>query len=115
MSLTETLWPAAREGHTGIYGGVFDYQAWTIEVRDAQGVAPRETTLGEVGSLLRGLTGGRNMARPPWGWYDLDEEGQRQGAWFLTPAETVKRHFELGDEFSTTYVHHPALGVYREN
>jgi hypothetical protein len=53
------------------------------------------------------------MARPPWGWFDQDETGQRQGGWFLTPAETIQRHFGLGDGFSTTYLHHPALGFYR--
>ena len=41
------------------------------------------------------------------------DEGRRQGEWFLTPAETIKRHFDLGDAFSTTYVHHPVLGVTR--
>lgn len=56
------------------------------------------------------------MARPPWGWYDQDEQGEEgcwQGEWFLTPAETIKRHFGLDDDFSTTYLHHPVLGVMR--
>ena len=114
VSLSETLWPAARDGHSGIYGGAFDYRSWSIDVRDQHGTGLRETTLGEVGSLLRGVTGGRNMARPPWGWYDQDEDDQRQGAWFITPAETIRHHFALGDELSTTYLHHPALGVYRD-
>ena len=114
VALTEALWPSARAGHQGIYDGGFDYRSWTVQVTDSGGnVSSHEVSLGEVGSLLRGTVGGRNMARPPWGWYDQDEEDQRQGSWFLTPAETVKRHFSLGDEFSTTYQHHPALGIYR--
>ena len=72
-------------------------------------------TLGEIGSLFRGTVGGRNMARPSWGWYDQDEPDCRQGEWFLVPAETVKRHFDLGDDFSTTYLHHPVIGVLRDS
>ena len=113
-SLTATLWPAARQQHSGVFGGSFDYQHWTVQALDAGGnVVTHGTTLGLVGSVLNGVVGGRNMARPPWGWYDQDETDQRQGGWYLTPAETVKRHFGLGDDFSTTYVHHPALAVYR--
>jgi Zn-dependent protease with chaperone function len=114
VSLTESLWPAARQQHSGVFGGSFDYQDWTVRALDAGGnVVTHETTLGLVGSVLNGVVGGRNMARPPWGWYDQDETDQRQGGWYLTPAETVKRHFGLGDDFSTTYTHHPTLGVYR--
>ena len=116
VSLTETLWPTARQGHSGIFGGSFDYQSWTVQARAANGtVSSHETTLGQVGSVFNGAVGGRNMARPPWGWYDQDEPDQRQGGWFLTPAETVKRHFGLGGDFSTTYLHHPSLGIYRES
>ena len=115
VSMAETLWPFARELYADLYGGAFDYQSWTIQRRGTQGnIISHEVTLGEVGSLFRGTVGGRNMARPPWGWYDQDEVDRRQGEWFLTPAETVKRHFELDDEFSTLYLHHPVLGVLRE-
>jgi Zn-dependent protease with chaperone function len=114
VSMAETLWPFARDRHQGIYGGEFDYGSWSIQTTDGSGaVTSHEVSVGEVGSVLRGSVGGRNMARPPWGWYDQDEQDQRQGGWFLTPAETVKRHFGLGDEFSTTYQHHPVLGVFR--
>lgn len=114
VPLTEALWPAARAGHRGIYGGTFDYQSWTVQTRAATGVArEHEVALGELGAVLNGTVGGRNMARPPWGWFDQDETDQRQGAWFLTPAETIQRHFGLGDEFSTIYLHHPVLEIYR--
>ncbi len=114
VSMAETLWPFARARHQGIYGAGFDYRSWTLQTTDGNGtITSHEVSVGEVGSVLRGSVGGRNMARPPWGWYDQDEQDQRQGGWFLTPAETVKRHFGLGDEFSTTYQHHPVLGVFR--
>jgi hypothetical protein len=93
----------------------FDYSRWTIDVQDSDDrVATREVTLGEIGSLFRGTVGGRNMARPPWGWYDQDETDRRQREWFLAPAETVKRHFNRRDDFLTTYLHHPAVGVLRD-
>ena len=121
VSMTETLWPFARDRFPDLYAGAFDYRTWAIQVLDGDSqdgrVREHEVTLGEIGSSFRGTVGGRNMARPPWGWYDQDEqgeEGRRQGEWFLTPAETIKRHFGLGDEFSTTYVHHPVLGVMRD-
>jgi Zn-dependent protease with chaperone function len=114
VPLTEALWPAARAGHSGIYGGTFDYTSWTVQTRAATGgVTDHDVALGELGAVFNGTVGGRNMARPPWGWFDQDETDQRQGAWFLTPAETVRRHFSLDDEFSTIYVHHPALEIYR--
>ena len=116
VSMAETLWPFARDQYRELYGGVFDYGRWTVEVLDSDDrVTSREVMLGEVGSLFRGTVGGRNMGRPPWGWYDQDELGRRQGEWFLAPAETVKRHFDLGDDFSTTYLHHPVVGVLRDS
>jgi hypothetical protein len=54
------------------------------------------------------------MARPPWGWFDRDEQDRRQGEWFFAPAETVKRHFDLDESFSTTYIHHPIFSVLRD-
>ena len=115
VSMAEALWPFAQARHQGIFGGRFDYRSWTVQATDGSGtVTPHEVSVGEVGSVLRGTVGGRNMARPPWGWYDQSEENQRQGGWFLTPAETVKRHFGLGDAFSTIYEHHPVLGIYRK-
>ena len=116
VSMAETLWPFARARHEELYGGEFDYGRWTVDVLDSDDrVVAREVTLGEIGSLFRGTVGGPNMARPPWGWYDQDEPDRRQGEWFLAPAETVKRHFDLGDDFSTAYLHHPVIGVFRDS
>ena len=120
ISMAETLWPFASDVSSDLYAGAFDYRTWTLQVSaygDRTELREHTVTVGEIGSSFRGAVGGRNMARPPWGWYDQDEqgaEGRRQGEWFLTPAETIKRHFDLGDAFSTTYVHHPVLGVTRD-
>lgn len=114
VSLARTLWPRALRGEGPTYGGAFDYQSWKIQVAEtAQTVTEREVLLGSVGSAFNGTVGGRHMARPPWGWFDRDEEDRRQGEWFLSPAETIKRHYDLGEAFSTVYVHHPVFGVYR--
>jgi hypothetical protein len=118
VSLTRTLWPRAQRGAGPTYGGAFDYQSWTVQVvGTTSDVVEHEVQLGPVGSTFNGTVGGRNMARPPWGWFDRDEVDRRQGEWFLTPAETIKRHFALddadGDRFSTVYTHHPVLGVFR--
>lgn len=114
VSMAETLWPFARAQLDELYGGSFDYGRWTVDVLDSDArVVSREVTVGKVGSLFRGVVGGRNMARPPWGWYDQDEPDRRQGEWFLAPAETIKRHFDVGEDFSTTYLHHPVVGVLR--
>jgi Zn-dependent protease with chaperone function len=110
LPMASTLWPAAQAGTNETYGDSFDYGSWTLDVGDAT----REFEVGIVGSMFRGVVGGRNMARPPWGWFDADEQDRRQGEWFLTPAETVKRHFGLGESFSTIYIHHPVLSVFRQ-
>ena len=53
VSMAETLWPFARDQYGQLYGGVFDYSRWTVEVLDSDDrVATREVTLGEVGSLF---------------------------------------------------------------
>ena len=39
---------------------------------------------------------------------------QSAGEWFFDPAGTVKRHFRLGDAFSTTYLHQPFVGIFRD-
>ena len=114
VSLVRTLWPRAQRGAGLTYGGTFDYRSWTVRVAGVeQQVTERDLAVGPVGSTFNGTVGGRNMARPPWGWFDRDEEDRRQGEWFFAPAETIKRHFALDEAFSTAYVHHPVFGIYR--
>ena len=110
ISMLDDLWPRARAAASATYGGTFDYADWAIVGGEDE---PVEVTLGPLGSRFRGAVGGRDMARPPWGWFDLDETDRRQGEWFLDPAGTTKRHFGLGGDFATSYVYHPILGVTR--
>ena len=110
VSMLDDLWPRARAGASATYGDTFDYADWAIVGGEDE---PVEVTLGPLGSRFRGAVGGRDMARPPWGWFDLDETDRRQGEWFLDPAGTTKRHFGLGGDFATSYVYHPILGVTR--
>ena len=110
VSMLDDLWPRARAGASATYGDTFDYADWAIVGGEDE---PIEVTLGPLGSRFRGAVGGRDMARPPWGWFDLDETDRRQGEWFLDPAGTTKRHFGLGGDFATSYVYHPILGVTR--
>ena len=110
VPLINTLWLLAQEQHADVYAGTFDYGDWTIRTQDASGVVRRhDKFVGEISDHFRGSAGPGNIARPPWAWHDQG----RQGNWFLTPAEMIKRHFELNDTFSTTYLHHPAFGIYR--
>jgi hypothetical protein len=108
VPLSSTLWPRARGGANQTYAETHDYGA----VRVTTPAGEQAVTLGELGSAFRGSVGG-NMARPPWGWFDGRERDRPLGEWFFLPAETVQRTYGLGAEFSTTYVHHPILGVTR--
>ena len=110
VPMASLLWPLAQGGDNQTYGDTYDYGSWTLDIDGSN----RTFSLGNVGSMLRGTVGGRNMARPPWGWFDADETEGRQGEWFLTPAETIKKHFGLEDSFSTTYLHHPIFGILRD-
>ncbi len=69
--------------------------------------------LGKLGAAFNGRVGRADAARPPWGWFDREERTAPPGSWFFDPAATVKRHFQLGAEFSTTYLHAPFLGIFR--
>jgi len=114
ISMATTLWPRAADGGNATYDGAFDYGTWTVRAAAGGEETESEIVLGRLGALFRGVVGGRNMARPPWGWFDRDEQDRRQGEWFFSPAETIRRHFDLDESFSTTYIHHPIFGVLRD-
>ncbi len=112
LPLLTTIWPRARKGVNETYGAKTDYGRVRISVALANGrVQTRTVRVGVVGSAFLGTVGGRNMARPPWGWFDVKERDAAAGAWFFDPAATVKRHFKLGDEFSVAYLWQPFLGI----
>ena len=114
LPLRTTLWPRARRGAKETFGKLFDYGTLAVSVADARGrVTRRKVKVGKVGSALLGKIGAENVARPPWGWFDREERAQPLGAWFFDPAATIKRHYNLGDDFSTAYLHAPFVGITR--
>ncbi|HEV7857705.1 MAG TPA: hypothetical protein VGO91_03575 [Pyrinomonadaceae bacterium] len=115
LPLYETLWPLARKGVNGTFGAVHKYPTLNISFLQTQGQPlKRQITLGTLGTAFSGSVGAANIARPPWGWFDLNERDQPLGGWFFDPAGVVKRHFNLGEDFSTVYLHAPFLGIFRE-
>jgi len=115
IPLYETLWPLARKGVNGTFGAVYKYTTLNVSFLQTQGQPlKRQVNLGTLGTAFSGSVGASNIARPPWGWFDLNEREQPLGGWFFDPAGTIKRHFNLGEEFSIVYMHAPFLGIFRE-
>jgi Zn-dependent protease with chaperone function len=113
LPMATTLWPPARRGITPMYAETHDYGTLYLQVQIATGnIAERAIKIGRIGSAIRSVVGGRNLARPPWGWFDGTERDQPLGEWFFDPARTIKQHFKLGDEFSTVYLEAGAAGVF---
>jgi hypothetical protein len=115
VSLSTTLWSQARESVNQTYGRVDDYGSMTLSVVRKDGRKQEsKVKLGKRGSAFLGAVGASNMARPPWGWFDRSARGEPLGAWFFDPAQTIKRHFNRGTEFSTSYTYAPFLGITRQ-
>jgi len=121
LPLYTTFWKAAATGTNDSFGEAVDYGTRTIAVvaLGKGGVptpAPRQVRIGTIGSALRGVAGGRNKARPPWGWFDKSERQRPLGEWFFDPAATVLRHRGAStDRWATAYLHQPFLGVVRDS
>jgi hypothetical protein len=112
IPLFTTLWPRSQRGVNETYGEAHDYGKVTVSiVREDGHQQESQVKLGTLGSAFLGRVGAHNMARPPWGWSDRDEHEQPLGVWFFDPARTIKRHFNTGSEFSTSYVYAPFLGI----
>jgi hypothetical protein len=78
-------------------------------VQESNGrTAEKKINVGRVGCAFLGRVGGRDMARPPWAWFDKDEREQTLGQWFFNPAMTVKRDFQVDGRFSTAYLRVPS-------
>jgi hypothetical protein len=116
VPLLTTLWPRARGGVNQTFGAAYQYgeRAFDTPQTPAGAAKRRKVNLGNVGAAFRGLVGAPNAARPPWGWFDRGDRGQARGEWFFDPAFTIKRHFNLMDDFSVAYTHAPFLGVARK-
>jgi hypothetical protein len=112
LPLETTLWPRARQGVNETYGLTNDYGRIKISLALRNGKTQMRTVkIGKLGSAFLGKVGGHNMARPPWGWFDQNERDVALGSWFFDPAATIKRHFNLSEEFSLAYTLQPFLGV----
>jgi hypothetical protein len=109
----DTFWPRARIRGDAAFGAEHDYGIVTVDLSDGGGTVKRDIKLGFMGSALNGSVGAANMSRPPWGWFDGQQRSRPLGEWFLQPAETVRRRWNLPESFSTTYTYHPFLGHYR--
>ncbi|HEV3470913.1 MAG TPA: hypothetical protein VG148_16435 [Pyrinomonadaceae bacterium] len=113
LPISETLWARARGGPNLTYGQAYDYGTRSLTVAARGRAATRRVRIGRRGAAFRGRVGAPDAARPPWAWFDREERDAPPGSWFFDPAATVKRHFRLGADFSTAYLHAPLLGVTR--
>ena len=112
LPIETTLWARAisgvGDGANLAYGSAHNYGQIAINVVGSNGiVVSRKITVGKVGSAFFGNTGGRNMARPPWAWFDNNAREQPLGLWFFDPATIVKRDFRASESFSTAYIRLP--------
>lgn len=116
VSLYHTLWARAHRGTGDTFGDEFAYAPLSVSERQRSGDDEvREVDPGTLGASFRGGVGGRNMARPPWGWFDSRERDRPLGEWFLDPAGIIARHFTPDEPFSRVYVHHPYLGIVEDD
>jgi hypothetical protein len=112
VPLYSTLWARAHGGANQTFGDDFAYAPLSVRARQRSGDdAALDVAPGALGASFRGAVGGRNMARPPWGWFDSRERERPLGEWFLDPAGVVARHFMPDEPFSFVYVHHPYVGI----
>ena len=107
LPIQTTLWPRAKvrtESKSTTYATSHDYSEISVSVVQKNGrVAVKKFRLGEIGETFAGDSGGLNMARPPWAWFDKARRSDPLGLWFFDPARIIKRDFKLGESFSTVY------------
>lgn len=107
-----TLWSKAKGEANATFGVTFDYGEVAISTSlNGSDNSVKKVKLGQMGYAFRGSVGGVNMARPPWGWFDRDEQDQPLGLWFFDPATRIKQDFKLDSSFSTSYVRLPFWAV----
>ena len=107
----QTLWQKAhvrKKDKDATYGDSHDYTQISLSLVQPNGrVVVQKIKVGEMGSTFVGDTGGINMARPPWAWFDKNHRSDPLGLWFFDPAQVIKRDFKLDESFSTAYLHLP--------
>ncbi len=107
-----SLWTQAGQSDNEIYAATADLGRITINTRDYRGrPSDRSVQLGQVGVNFRSESRYDQGGAAPWG-REIESESAR-GEWFLNPAASVRRHLNLNDDFSITFLHQPYLGVFR--
>jgi hypothetical protein len=111
IPIASTLWPRSDPDHPDkktMYGRVHYYGSVEMTILAPNGEAiKRSIKVGRRGSSFRGRVGGRDMARPPWGWFDNRRRLDRLGRWYFDPARIVKKTVGAGGAFSTVYTKVP--------
>lgn len=108
VPLQTTLWARAKTSKpNATFGVVKNLGTVSINVLQNGKSATRQFSLGSIGIAFDGDMGGKDMARPPWAWFDNDRRNEQLGSWFFDPAKVIKRDFSLPDSFSTAYVRLP--------
>ena len=111
LPIQTTLWPRARmrKGEqNATYATTYNYGQISISLMQSNRSAEtKKIEVGELGAAFAGDSGGLNMARPPWAWFDKGRRDDPMGRWFFDPAAIVKRDFKLDESFSTAYVRLP--------
>lgn len=119
LPIQTTLWPRARmrkDEQNATYATAYDFGEISISLLQPNGSAEtKKIEVGEIGTAFAGDSGGLNMARPPWAWFDKSRRGDPLGLWFFDPAGVVKRDFKLDDSFSTAYVRLPFWAIQAEH
>jgi hypothetical protein len=111
LPIQTTLWPRAKvrpENKGTTYASSHNYAELSLSVLQAKGrIAVKKIKVGEIGQAFAGDSGGLNMAKPPWAWFDKKRRGDPLGLWFFDPARIIKRDFMLDESFSTVYTQLP--------
>jgi hypothetical protein len=108
VPIATTLWTKARFSKpNATFGVVKDFGSVSIDVMQNGKSVAKKFALGSLASAFDGNYGGKDMARPPWAWFDNDRRSEQLGLWFFDPAKTIKRDFKLPDSFSTAYIRLP--------
>jgi hypothetical protein len=111
LPMQTTLWPRAKtptKDKGATYATIHDFGQISINLAQPNGkVTARKIKLGAIGATFTGDSGGMNMARPPWAWFDKSRRADPLGLWFFDPARIIKSDFKLDDSFSIAYVRLP--------
>ncbi len=114
LPIATTLWSRAEGKPNDTYGEAYEYKPLSVQIKEADGkIGEVRLQVGSLGAAFSGKVGASNMARPPWGWFDSSEREQPLGEWFFDPAKVIKRHFKLGEDFSTVYLSGIAVKISR--